>query len=214
MIYLRDRALTRTKINDSLLDKHDDFKLEPINICFGEKSKFDSIISNASYMRRIYPFHGGEGQFVAKLKREGNSKIDFRKSINYSRVKSFSQFWEQTFDEPIPKIVNVNDRIMIVPDNMPKIKDFLVAGIFAGRLKNDRFVPNHHLFKCKMKIKQNKLLDLSLLDKETLKFIKGEEINTNCKGYCGVRVDGIPLGFGKASNGKLKNHYPKGLRLM
>ena len=196
------------------LDKHDDFKLEPINICFGEKSKFDSIISNASYMRRIYPFHGGEGQFVAKLKREGNSKIDFRKSINYSRVKSFSQFWEQTFDEPIPKIVNVNDRIMIVPDNMPKIKDFLVAGIFAGRLKNDRFVPNHHLFKCKMKIKQNKLLDLSLLDKETLKFIKGEEINTNCKGYCGVRVDGIPLGFGKASNGKLKNHYPKGLRLM
>ena len=25
MIYLRDRALTRTKINDSLLDKHDDF---------------------------------------------------------------------------------------------------------------------------------------------------------------------------------------------
>lgn len=196
------------------LDKHDDFKLEPINICFGEKSKFDSIISNASYMRRIYPFHGGEGQFVAKLKREGNSKINFRKSINYSKVKSFSQFWEETFDEPIPKIVNVNDKIMIVPDDMPKIKDFLVAGIFAGRLKNDRFIPNHHLFKCKIKIKQNKLLNLSLFDKETLKFIKGEEINTNCKGYCGVRVDGIPLGFGKASNGRLKNHYPKGLRLM
>lgn len=196
------------------LDKNSDFKLEPIDVCFGEKSKFDNVISNASYMSRIYPFHGGEGQFVAKLKREGNSKVDFRKSINYSKVKSFSQFWEQTFDEPIPKIVNINDKIMIVPDNMPGIKDFLIAGIFAGRLKNDRFIPNHHLFKCKIKIKPNKLLNLSLSEKETLNFIKGQEINTNCKGYCGVRVDGIPLGFGKASNGKLKNHYPKGLRLI
>ena len=196
------------------LDKNSDFKLEPIDVCFGEKSKFDSIISNASYMRRIYPFHGGEGQFVAKLKREGNTRIDFRKFINHSKIKCFSQFWEQTFDEPIPKIININDKIMIVPDNMPKIKDFLVAGIFAGRLKNDRFIPNHHLFKCKIKIKQNKLLNLSLSDKDALNFIKGQEINTNCKGYCGVRVDGIPLGFGKASNGKLKNHYPKGLRLI
>lgn len=196
------------------LNKNSDFKLEPIDICFGEQSKFDNIISNASYMRRIYPFHGGEGQFVAKLKREGNIRIDFRKSMNYSKVKSFSQFWEQTFDEPIPKIVNFNDKIMIVPDDMPKIKDFLIAGIFAGRLKNDRFIPNHHLFKCKIKIKQNKLLSLSLFDKEVLNFIKGEKINTNCKGYCGVRVDGIPLGFGKASSGKLKNHYPKGLRLI
>lgn len=196
------------------LEKNSDFRLEPIDICFGEKSKFDNIISNASYVRRIYPFHGGEGQFVAKLKREGNTSIDFRKSINYSKVKSFSQFWEQTFDEPIPKIISVNDKIMIVPDNMPKIKGFLIAGIFAGRLKNDRFIPNHHLFKCKIKIKQNKLLNLSLSDKETLSFIRGEEINTNCKGYCGVRVEGIPVGFGKASNGKLKNHYPKGLRLV
>lgn len=196
------------------LDKNNDFKLEPINICFGEKSKFNNIISNASYMSRIYPFHGGEGQFVAKLKREGNTRIDFNKPINYSEVKSFSQFWEQTFDEPIPKTISVNDKIMIVPDNMPKIKDFLIAGIFAGRLKNGRFIPNHNLFKCKIKIKQNKLLKLSLSDKEALNFIKGEEINTNCKGYCGVRVEGIPLGFGKASSGKLKNHYPKGLRLI
>lgn len=197
------------------LNKNSDFKLEPIDICFGEPSTFDNIVSNASYMRRIYPFHGGEGQFVAKLKKKGNSKIDFYKSMNCSKVKSFNEFWEQTFDEPIPNIVNFNDRIMIIPDDMPRIKDFLIAGIFAGRLKNDRFIPNHHLFKCKIKIKKNKLMNLSLSDKETLRFIKGEEINTNCcKGYCGVRVDGIPLGFGKASNGKLKNHYPKGLRLI
>ena len=31
-------------------------------------------------------------------------------------------------------------------------------------------------------------------------------------GWCAVLVDGFPLGGGKASGGRIKNHYPKGLR--
>ncbi|MFK7696383.1 RsmB/NOP family class I SAM-dependent RNA methyltransferase [Paenibacillus sp. HJGM_3] len=33
-------------------------------------------------------------------------------------------------------------------------------------------------------------------------------------GWCVVAVDGFPLGWGKASDGQIKNHYPKGLRWM
>ncbi|MFQ7106095.1 MAG: methyltransferase RsmF C-terminal domain-like protein, partial [Neglectibacter timonensis] len=32
------------------------------------------------------------------------------------------------------------------------------------------------------------------------------------KGYTAVCVSGVTTGFGKASGGKLKNKYPKGLR--
>ena len=31
-------------------------------------------------------------------------------------------------------------------------------------------------------------------------------------GWCAVLVDGFPLGGGKVSGGRIKNHYPKGLR--
>ena len=49
---------------------------------------------------------------------------------------------------------------------------------------------------------------------EVVKFLHGEEIkiDESIKGYTLVCVNGISLGFGKASNGNLKNKYPKGLR--
>ena len=49
-------------------------------------------------------------------------------------------------------------------------------------------------------------------DPELLAFLRGEEISTIKRGYPAVCVNGVPLGFGKASQGRLKNHYPKGLR--
>ena len=44
--------------------------------------------------------------------------------------------------------------------------------------------------------------------------IEGEEIvaATAQNGWCAVLVDGFPLGGGKVSGGRIKNHYPKGLR--
>ena len=55
--------------------------------------------------------------------------------------------------------------------------------------------------------------NLSLDDKRVYDFLRGLEIDCNKKGYVGVFVEGMSIGFGKASNGKLKNHYPKGLRI-
>ena len=60
-----------------------------------------------------------------------------------------------------------------------------------------------------------RVIDLKLEDERLRKFLRGEEIDIdeNIKGYTGVAVEGILLGFGKASNMKLKNKYPKGLRV-
>ena len=207
-------TMENEEVIEWFLKNHGDFKLEPIEVDFGESSKFDDIIPHAAYTKRIYPFHGGEGQFVAKLKKNGNFGAKISKFSNISKIDCFSKFWDQTFDEPIPDVAVFGDRVMVVPSDMPNVKNAIVAGIFAGRLKNNRFVPNHHLFKCDIKIKNCKLLNLSFLDSKALDFIAGKEISFDSMGYCGVRIEGIPLGFGKSSCKKLKNHYPKGLRQM
>ena len=48
----------------------------------------------------------------------------------------------------------------------------------------------------------------------TAAWLRGEEIEAKTaeNGWCAVLVDGFPLGGGKVSGGRVKNHYPKGLR--
>jgi NOL1/NOP2/fmu family ribosome biogenesis protein len=61
-----------------------------------------------------------------------------------------------------------------------------------------------------MKLKVNLKSD----DSRVEKYLRGEEIDcdTDKSGWCAVCYEGVPLGGGKISSGKVKNHYPKGLR--
>lgn len=49
---------------------------------------------------------------------------------------------------------------------------------------------------------------------DALKYIEGQTLtcSPDIKGWVCVFVDGFSIGWGKASNGTVKNHYPKGLR--
>lgn len=59
-------------------------------------------------------------------------------------------------------------------------------------------------------------VDFDVNSKEIAAYLHGEEIAVpqDVKGYTAVCVDGITTGFGKASNSRLKNKYPKGLRIL
>ena len=56
--------------------------------------------------------------------------------------------------------------------------------------------------------------DLSAGDPACAAYLNGQTLPFEGKGWTLVRVDGLSLGWGKASNGILKNHYPKGLRTL
>ena len=66
-----------------------------------------------------------------------------------------------------------------------------------------------------MKIDDAKYVeDLKIDDTKALEYLRGNTLNTNQRrGWVLVSIEGIPLGWGKESNGILKNHYPKGLRI-
>ena len=51
------------------------------------------------------------------------------------------------------------------------------------------------------------------LDTENaLAFVRGEAVECSGSGWLVAKWRGMPLGWGKASGGMLKNHVPKGIR--
>jgi NOL1/NOP2/fmu family ribosome biogenesis protein len=204
------------------LQNHPDFRLVKPEINFGESafSKYAEGVKNIEFARRIFNFNGGEGHFVAVMQREGDTISSYinhdANGVKSKEYKLFKEFFEQNFMEKAPENVCVVGDKVYITTKLPKINNLKVVrnGIFAGVCKNGRFVPEHALFNNTLYTPRN-VIDLQQ-DGMVNKFIHGEEIpcEESLKGYIAVRVCGVPLGFGKASNGTLKNHYPKGLRTL
>ena len=91
--------------------------------------------------------------------------------------------------------------------------NILRVGIRLGEVKNDRFEPAHSLVACVKASECKRSLNLPLADNRVEQYLHGEMIEGDIpNGWCLVCVDGYPLGLGKAVNGSIKNHLPKGIR--
>lgn len=85
------------------------------------------------------------------------------------------------------------------------------AGLHLGCLKKNRFEPSHALAMALRPQDGAQVLELE----EPERYIRGETVSCEGHGYQGwtlAAAEGCTLGWGKASQGVLKNHYPKGLR--
>lgn len=175
---------------------------------------------------RIYPMDGGEGHFAAKLIKKCAEYCDLRAShetlpTDEKKIPSVvREFFEDTFinTDGFQKLLLYGDNVFILPPYCPDLKGTGVirAGVFAGTVKKSYFEPHHALFMASNKDNIRQVVNLSVDDPRVKKFLHGEEIQveSNIKGYTAVCVEGIVTGFGKASNGMLKNKYPKGLRTL
>lgn len=77
----------------------------------------------------------------------------------------------------------------------------------------DRFEPAHALSHFLLPEQARTLYTLPSDAPETMQYLQGAALPyEQGKGWCLVCADRFPLGWGKASNGQLKNHFPKGLR--
>nr|WP_314496102.1 RsmF rRNA methyltransferase first C-terminal domain-containing protein [uncultured Peptostreptococcus sp.] len=89
----------------------------------------------------------------------------------------------------------------------------LRSGLFVGEFKKNRFEPAHSLAMALKPSDVKYTLDFASDSDEIRAYLRGESIRTGqSRGWVLVSVDGISLGWGKESNGILKNKYPKGLR--
>ena len=116
--------------------------------------------------------------------------------------------------EIVHRLIKVGEGIAIVPHSLPiPPRSVFMAGVMLGEIKKGVLFPHHQFFSAygkDMRLTEN----LKRGDERVAKYLRGEEIETDGVrgGWCCVLYEGVPLGGGKISGGRIKNHYPKGLR--
>ena len=172
-------------------------------------------------MERLWPHKiKGEGHFVAKIKKISEEECTTKKIKVKPLGKELKDY--KDFEK---KFLNVHlegdfylkeENLYLLPDDCPDTKKLKVLrnGLHIGVLKKNRFEPSHAISHY-LKINDVKYVeDLKIDDERSKEYLRGNIIKTGkSRGWVLVAIEGIPLGWGKESNGILKNHYPKGLRI-
>lgn len=107
------------------------------------------------------------------------------------------------------------DELYLVPALMNSLQGLKIlrAGLHLGTRKKNRFEPAHALA---MALHPDDAVQyMECTEEAAARYLKGETIPCppTLKSWTLVCCHGISLGWGKAGNGTLKNHYPKGLRI-
>ncbi|MBR4905667.1 MAG: RsmB/NOP family class I SAM-dependent RNA methyltransferase [Clostridia bacterium] len=167
-------------------------------------------------MQRFYPHtSAGEGQFLAVLMREG-TRVPSAFSIGKSdKVPAFDAFSEAVrLPEGQLKLLK-DGRVLLLPPLPFAFEGVKIvrAGLLLGEVKGSRFEPAHALALAGRETPFYQRCELSF--DEAMRYLKGETLMKDAeRGYGAATYMGHALGLYKASDGMLKNHYPKGLRLL
>ncbi len=90
------------------------------------------------------------------------------------------------------------------------------AGLHIAHLKKNRIEPAHALAMALLPEQAARSYDLAADSPDIQAWLRGESLPVppELHGWTLVTVDGLPVSWGKASSGQLKNHLPKGLRIL
>ncbi|WP_455539579.1 RsmF rRNA methyltransferase first C-terminal domain-containing protein [Terrisporobacter sp.] len=172
-------------------------------------------------MERLWPHKiKGEGHFVAKIEKTSEEDCNTKKlkvKPLSKEVKDYKDFEKKFLNIEIKGNFSIKgENLYLLPDKCPDTKKLKVLrnGLHLGTLKKNRFEPSH-AFSHYLTIEQVKNFEnLDVNDERAKEYLRGNTLKTDkSRGWVLVTIEGIPVGWGKESNGILKNHYPKGLRI-
>ena len=115
---------------------------------------------------------------------------------------------------PEGKAISFGQSLFWAPLDLPELRGLKVLrpGLELGVVKKDRFEPAHALA---LWLTDCENVESFAPDsKEIAAYMRGNVIPSQKKGWCLVTAGGYSLGWGKGDGQVLKNHYPKGLRIM
>lgn len=195
------------------LKENPEFSIEDSGVSFGRPS--------LQYARRIFPMDGGEGHFAVRLRKNTEFLPSPEFKNNISKIPdNVYKFYDDVFlNRPFGnRLEIIGENIYALPEEIPNITGIgvLRKGVLLGEIKKNRIEPHHHAFMSAKPEQCRNYVDFDVNSEEINHFLHGNEIKTDAslKGYTAVCVNKITTGFGKCSNGVLKNKYPKGLRTL
>lgn len=202
-----------------LLEQYPEFRLLPVPEALRAVSVPAEPFPEA---RRFYPHKcAGEGQFFAML-RYGEpcgaacepAFADAREYLSGEELRATVSFLESALEKGDDlNLCSVGGRIVSAPFAVPG-QNVFAAGITLGTVEKGRLVPHHQLFKALGRRSLRKI-ELAPGDARLDAYLHGAEIDADCgNGWAVVTTLGIPVGGAKVVDGRAKNHYPKGLRLL
>ncbi len=165
------------------------------------------------------------GRSVSKS-RIGRSKerIDKKKYSTREMQQAVEEFCRETLSQERYEQIEAQmkagslelfgDQLYLKPAGISSLDGLKVqrAGLQMGCCKKNRFEPSHAMAMALHPKEARQVLELE----EPERYLRGETVSCPSyqKGWVLVTVSGCSLGWGKAVQGTLKNHYPKGLRRM
>ena len=224
--YLLYSTCTFSKMEDEdniqeFLDNHSEFSLERIYDYEGFTRAF-----GMEEAVRIFPHKmQGEGHFVALLHKEGELVTDvFCKNGKAPKIPAEIKEFLDEFNVPIDvsTIEIQGEKVYIMPKEVDNLKGLRVlrSGLLLGELKKNRFEPSQAFAMTIKPENYSTVLDFDGDSPTVIKYLKGETIETEDGRLRGksknvlITVCNHPLGWGKLSNGTVKNKYLPGWRWM
>ena len=190
----------------AFLESHPDFEPEVI------ETPWFVPVENGGH--RMWPHKLlGEGHFAAVLRRKGEEEAEYTPVAGAKLPKEWIAFAKE-LDIRLPAgcPVMFGETLFWAPEGMPDIGRLKVLrpGLELGTVKKGRFEPAHALALW-LKDCAN-VQSYGAESPEMAKYIHGDVVPSDIKGWCLVKADGFSVGWGKGDGNVLKNHYPKGLR--
>ena len=205
------------------LDRHPDFSPEDFAL--------SSVGPSEGGMLRLWPHRlRGDGHFVARLRKAGapgeakapgpkadREAAELLSGLCREACLTIPTAWRFSTVRPgqrenlLP--ARRGDRLFLLSADAPDTAGLRVVspGLCVARIGRSHIEPEHALaMALPPRLAQRRVL---LPDAQALAFLRGEALHAaGDRGWTLVAWRGLPLGWGKAVDGTLKNHLPKGLR--
>ncbi len=216
------------------LRRHPEFYIVPVNrqpgMCSGMPELAECSAEGLEHTVRLFPHRiDGEGHFIAALRKQGqyteaSLSAGLGNGIERGLAKGEADCteWKKFAEDMLKfqfdgKLLRFGDYLYRIPQGMPSVQKLKVLrqGLWLGTLKKNRLEPSHALALALKPEQAVYTADFSYNSGEIRAYLNGQTIPYQGEnGWYLVLADGYGIGWGKLVGGIMKNHYPKGLRIL
>ncbi|MDO4549068.1 MAG: RsmB/NOP family class I SAM-dependent RNA methyltransferase, partial [Clostridia bacterium] len=161
----------------------------------------------------------GEGQFMALFRKPGSHSLARRGEFcDTTEAARAASLLSDALGFDVRKVYNsggfrlIGQRLHWLKGDFPDMSGIKthMYGLCLANLRKGYVLPDHALA---MALPRGIMKEIEVDMPGAMRFISGQELYNDAEGWAIVVYRGMPLGFGKGSQGRVRNHLPKGIRV-